>query len=312
MNFKFLYIAAICLLFSCENNKSNNKLKQSQLPVSTKTFTDISGYKYLEGSIKKYKQEEIDNVFNAPDWFPDEHTEMPKIVSVGNGKDVQACALCHLPNGLGHPESANLAGLPSNYLVRQMQEYASKLRDEPSPMSKIAKAMTVEDIKLVADYFAKLKPVSSSKVIEADSVLQTAINPKSMMRLPINNAKNEPLKNRIIEYPENVERVLMRDPRIGFIAYVPKGSIEKGKELAVTGGNGITVSCIVCHGADFKGTAEVPRLAGLSPDYIFRQLQFYKSGKRKGIQATIMQPAVTNLSKDNMIALSAYLGSIKP
>lgn len=192
-----------------------------------------------------------------------------------------------------------------------MQEYASKLRDEPSPMSKMAKAMSAEELKLATDYFSSLKPLASSKVVETEEVLQTAINPKSMMRLPIDSVKKEPIGTRIIEYPEIVERVLMRDSRVGFVAYVPKGSIAKGKELATTGGNGVTISCMACHGADLKGTTDIPRLAGLSPDYIFRQLQFYKSGKRKGIQSALMQPTVAKLSINDMIALSAYLGSLE-
>ena len=35
----------------------------------------------------------------------------------------RACALCHLPTGNGHPESASLAGLPAAYIMRQMAEF---------------------------------------------------------------------------------------------------------------------------------------------------------------------------------------------
>src|SRR5258706_13994458 len=75
----------------------------------------------MPGSAKKYTQAEIDDGFNPPDWFPDEHPPMPEIVATGR-KPARACALCHLPTGDGHPESSSLAGLPAAYLVRQMGE----------------------------------------------------------------------------------------------------------------------------------------------------------------------------------------------
>src|SRR2546421_3405031 len=75
--------------------------------------------KQMPGSAKKYTQAQIDDGFNPPDWFPDEHPPMPEIVSNGK-KPARACALCHLPTGDGHPEPSSLAGLPAAYLVRQM------------------------------------------------------------------------------------------------------------------------------------------------------------------------------------------------
>jgi cytochrome c553 len=31
-----------------------------------------------------------------------------------------ACGSCHLMSGQGHPESADIAGMPAEYLIRQM------------------------------------------------------------------------------------------------------------------------------------------------------------------------------------------------
>jgi cytochrome c553 len=75
-------------------------------------------------------------------------------------------------------------------------------------------------------------------------------------------AGTEPLGNRIVESPVNAEHtVMLRDPRSGFIAYVPKGSVARGKELALFGNEGVT-SCTVCHGQDLNGLAIVPSLRG--------------------------------------------------
>ena len=80
--------------------------------------------KPVPGSTKQYTQAQIDDPFNPPDWFPDEHPPMPQIVAHGGAKPAgRACAQCHLPTGDGHPESASLAGLPANYIVRQMAAF---------------------------------------------------------------------------------------------------------------------------------------------------------------------------------------------
>jgi hypothetical protein len=57
--------------------------------------------------------------------------------------------------------------------------------------------------------------------------------------------------NRIIETPGDLGRSERRDTASGFVAYVPVGSIKKGKMLAATGGAGKTQSG-VCYGADWK------------------------------------------------------------
>src|SRR5258708_34284809 len=48
--------------------------------------------KQMPGSAKKYTQAQIDDGFNPPDWFPEEHPPMPEIVSAGK-KPARACAL---------------------------------------------------------------------------------------------------------------------------------------------------------------------------------------------------------------------------
>ena len=37
----------------------------------------------------------------------------------------------------------------------------------------------------------------------------------------------EPIGNRIVEMPENLDLVELRDPNSGFVAYVPKGSTQR-------------------------------------------------------------------------------------
>jgi cytochrome c553 len=122
----------------------------------------------------------------------------------------------------------------------------------------------------------------------------------------------EPLGRRIIETPKNAERTeLLRDPRSGFIAYVPAGAVARGAELATTGG-GKTTPCGVCHGGDMNGLAVVPSLRGRSPSYLARQLGDFKTGARRGLWSPLMTAVVADLDADDILALSAYLASLRP
>jgi cytochrome c553 len=79
-----------------------------------------------------------------------------------------------------------------------------------------------------------------------------------------------------------------------------------------TGGTGKTVQCAICHGDGLKGLGEVPRLAGLQPVYIARQLICMQNGSSAGKEAALMKKVVANLSEDDIISISAYLGSLPP
>ena len=76
--------------------------------------------------------------------------------------------------------------------------------------------------------------------------------------------------------------------------------------------SGRTISCTICHGDSLKGLGNVPRLAGLFPIYIARQIYLFKDGTRNGIDAQLMKKAVAKLTDDDIVALSAYLGSLTP
>lgn len=61
-----------------------------------------------------------------------------------------------------------------------------------------------------------------------------------------------------------------------------------------------------------KGSGPVPRLAGRSPTYIFRQLYDFQHGMRAGAASAAMSPTVERLSIDDMISLAAYIASLEP
>jgi len=73
--------------------------------------------------------------------------------------------------------------------------------------------------------------------------------------------EKEPIAGRIIEVPENVEQFEMRDSHSRFIAYVPPGSVEEGRQLVITGA-GKSAACTICHGPGLNGVGPVPGQLG--------------------------------------------------
>ncbi|HEX5278784.1 MAG TPA: c-type cytochrome, partial [Micropepsaceae bacterium] len=250
-----------------------------------------------------------------------DHPPMPKIVAEGdNTRKIQACSLCHYPNGKGRTENAPPAGQPAEYIIRQLHDFRDGLRHSADPrkantnrMIDFAKAMTDDEIKAAADYFSSMKWTPWIRVVETNTI------PKSRsvfgMWMPYEGAKagTEPLGARIIESPENPQRTdELRDPHSGFVAYVPVGSIAKGKELATTGGNGKTLQCSICHGPDLHGIGSVPDIAARSPAYMARQLYDIQAGTRHGQMTELMKAVVAKLTGDDITDLTAYLASLPP
>jgi cytochrome c553 len=268
------------------------------------------GPKTLASSTKSYTPAQVDDLANPPDWFPDEHPPAPSIVQKGHAAAL-ACGACHLMSGEGHPESAGLTGFTAAYLVRQMEDFKSGVRKDAARMNAIAKDLTDEEVRQASDWFAKLKPAAWTKVTEAAMVPKSFVG-QGRMRFVQPGGEMEPIGNRIITVPLDQARARLRDPHSGFVAYVPVGSIAKGKALVETGGSGKTIACSVCHGDALKGLGNVPRLAGLHPIYIARQIYLFKDATRNGVDAQLMKKPVARLTEDDILAISAYLGSLAP
>ena len=262
------------------------------------------------GSARSYTRAQADNMFDIPDWYPEMYPKLTKVIANGNAPNVRACGSCHLPIGTGHDESAYVAGLPAAYFIRQMQDYKSGARKGSGSMLTLSQNITDAETTEAADYFAALKPTKWVRVVETDTVPRSYVGPGNK-RLAHPDGGAEPIGSRIITLPEDEEIVLYRDPRKGFVAYVPKGSLAKGAAL-VAGGDGKTVNCTVCHGPDLKGIADIPPLAGRTPTYMVRQMVMIKSGERAGPSAPLMKQAVANLTIDDMLNISAYIASLDP
>lgn len=73
-------------------------------------------------------------------------------------KNVPACASCHGAGGAGVPvQYPRLGGQHQDYTVAQLDLFRTEARKNSAQMSTIAKRMSAEEIKAVADYVAGLK-----------------------------------------------------------------------------------------------------------------------------------------------------------
>ena len=281
----------------------------------------------LEGSSAVFSLVDIRDGQNVIDWFPHDHPPMPYVVAHGPvrlGAATRGCGSCHLPNGKGRPENAGIAGLPVAYFMRQIQDFRSGRRHTADPrkpntntMIELAKALTDDELKEAAEYFGSMKWTPWIRVVETDLVPKTRI--AGNLFLPIEQARTEPIAGRIIEMPENEEQAeTYRNPHSGFIAYVPTGSLKKGKDLVTTGGarivgnefiRGKTTPCITCHGPDLMGVADIPPIAGRSPSYMVRQMWDMQQGTRISEPAKLMKLVLDNLTQEDLVAIAAYVSS---
>ena len=265
----------------------------------------------IPGSERSYTQGEIDNHWAPPDWFPDDHAPFPNIVANGEGDYVRGCAACHLASGSGHPESSHLAGLPVEYFMRQMQDFASGARIDRFWMNPMAEHISDADAREAAEYFAGLPPLDWIDVVEAETVPLTYTGDGRMHFVHPDGGTQE-LGMRIIETPNEPEFATARHPYAQFTAYVPVGSVARGELLATTGDGGTTVPCAICHGEGLRGLGEIPRIAGVSAMYTVRQLNDFKNGTRNGPASALMHATVVNLTNEDIVALAAYLVSLDP
>lgn len=316
----FLLTLAMAMLFACrtQNIKQQTELGPHGLPVWAYHVIDpvqpevieLKGLVHLPGSTKEYDAAVTESFKDPPDWYPDEHPAAPPVVAGGKDGVAMACGSCHMMSGVGHPENADLSGLPVGYFVRQMAYFKSDTRKEPARMNQIAKTLSDEEIRQAAEYFAVLKPRKTVEVIETETIPRTYISSLGRVRMLHPQGGTELLGHRIVQMPVDALRLLNRDPHSTFLAYVPPGSLSKGEKLVKTGDAGKTLPCVLCHGEGLRGVGEVPRIAGLQPVYVVRQLLSIQSGHSAGEGVALMKPVVEHLSLDDIIAISAYVGSL--
>lgn len=269
----------------------------------------------VPGSALSITPQELNGLIAALDWHPQDHPAMPDVVGRGQRAPKQlACSLCHLPTGVGAPDTAALAGLPVEYIEQQVVEFRTRRRGcvgpDKSPctdeMVKSAEQVSDAQVKEAAEYYSRLTYRSRTRVVEAAMVPKTEVVGYDLAA--IKGVGKEPIGDRILELPDDPTLFYLGDWRTPITAYVPPGSIARGKALVE---NGVGAQpCTLCHGKDLKGVGVIPPLAGRSPSYIVRQLYDIQYGYRKGPSVVLMQPQVAHLNARDRIAIAAYLASL--
>ena len=104
----------------------------------------------------------------------------------------------------------------------------------------------------------------------------------------------------------------LHDPMAAYVAYVPRGSLTRGRQLAAGDAKHGVKGCESCHGPSLRGVGLVPPLAGRSPSYLLRQLVALHTGARATAASAPMNEVASKLSLEDMVAAAAYAGSRKP
>jgi cytochrome c553 len=280
---------------------------------------------HVAGSSRTYAPIDLRDWANAPDWFPDEHEPMPDVVQHGSaalGVKKRACAICHRVNGGGRPENAPVAGLPVDYFLRQLEDFRSGKRRSTDPrkpnvatMIAIAQAISPDEARAAAEYYAAQSGAPRIRIIESDRAPPLQLH--GNLFVATSNERTEPLTERIAEVLDGEREQFNDNPHVGYRAYVPLGSIERGRALVAASSAGAQTAalagaqpCTACHGADLHGLGPAPPLAGRSPSYLVRQLYDFKTGAREGSLAPLMKPVASRLSTQQMTDIAAYIASL--
>ena len=281
-------------------------------PAPSALPADDNAVVRIAGTERTKTRGELRGVKEIPDWYPDDrHGQMPAIVRSGRDP-VRACGFCHLADGSGRPENAPVSAYHPTYFLQQMEDFKNGLRRSADPrkantnnMIGFAKAATPEELRAAAEYFAAQPYPRRIKVVESKTAPKVRLQGGMHMAIPAADGGGmEPLRDEIVEVPDDNLRAEARDTRMGWTAYVPPGTVNKGKQLAAK------YQCSFCHGANLEGVGPVPPLAGRSPSYTMRQLFDMKTGTRRGPWSELMKPLVSTMSVQDMMALAAFTASV--
>ena len=257
---------------------------------------------------------QISDPFGPPDWFPKEHAALPEIVAHGRRPHVIACILCHLPNGNGHPESASISGLTSAYIIQQMHAFRDGERTNIRAPAMIEMALDITDKELrdAASYFAHISKSQQQwmRVVETSRAPANHVGAGGA-RFFDKGAQTVPVAADMIYEVAESEQVELRNDHVGFVDYVPMGSLAKGRTVAM-GNRGQMRTCGSCHGDDYRGHDDAPRIAGRSAYYLIRQLADMRSGVRRGAALGKMKDVVGKLSDADILNVAAYMASRAP
>lgn len=84
-----------------------------------------------------------------------------RLINEGRG-DAWSCSSCHGTRGQGSETVPRLAGLPSAYIVKQLNDYIAGARENES-MAIVASALSPDERRALGDYYARLRAPSTAR-----------------------------------------------------------------------------------------------------------------------------------------------------
>lgn len=97
-----------------------------------------------------------------------------------------------------------------------------------------------------------------------------------------------------------------QEPPSTHVVLVPSMA-RPGTGDAVGRGATMALNCTMCHGAQGMSVSNAPNLAGQYPEVVIKQLQDYKSGRRRN---AVMQALAKGMSEQDMTDIAAYYASL--
>jgi len=252
------------------------------------------------------------------DWFPQSHPIPPAVVLVPGKDQANPCAECHTVNGQGMVGIPDIAGLPADYLLEQLAAFRSGVRTSALPhclgtgvMIATAKAWSQTDLQAAVAYYASLPRRTPTRVVETEAAPSMRLERWGWTYLDPTGGPTHSLDGSVAEAPESVNRLFLGDLANRQFVYFSHATLTLGGALIRSGGSA-GQPCTTCHGADLRGTAVAPPLAGRDPGYLARQLWDIRSGARTGGNAKLMQGPARGLTAHDITAVAGYLASLTP
>ena len=270
----------------------------------------------VPGSALVLTRAQLDGAKGPIDWHPDDHPPAPPVVGGPARAGLTPCGECHLLNGAGFPASADLAGLPADYIIAQVMAFRTGARrsanagqPNTAEMIKVANAVSPAELRQAADYFSRLPRSRWVRAVETSQAPKTFPDQYGW-RNPTPGGGTEPVGDRIVELSDDLPRMMIGDDHVMLTDYVPPGAVERGRRVAMTGG-GAGTPCQSCHGPALAGVGPVPPISGRPAGYVARTLWDIRTGARHDPGAAPMQAVSRGLTASEIRDVSAYLASLR-
>jgi len=259
-----------CCFRPCHCRRCAARLGLSGRARELPAAADNGQPKHVTGSTRSYTEKDINDFLNPPDWFPEEHPRCRNWLRTARRRSSMPATQCHLTTGRGHPESGNLAGLPAGYIQEQIAEFRngsrkSSLAGRSANMIMFASALTDDEVKEAAQYFASIKPAVWNKVVETTTVPKTYVGegicvlPRRAMRRNRSAAASSKCR-KTRRGRRSATRIRHSSPTC------PPAASKPAKPLSPPAAPARPSNAPICHGADLKGIGQCPWARGTFGD----------------------------------------------